>query len=99
MSQSQLERIKQQEAQLRARRQKLEAAEKTRERKKDLRRKILFGAHGLEQLKRGNPAAKELEAGLTHYLTRDGDRALFELEPKAGSQAAQPAKEEATETA
>lgn len=40
---TQLEKLKLKEAQLKARIQNLEAGQKTRERKKDMQRKILFG--------------------------------------------------------
>ncbi len=64
-----------------SRAEEAEAAEKTRERKKDVRRKILLGALVLERLRQGDPRAESLRAGLDGYLTRDNDRALFELSP------------------
>jgi len=78
---TQLEKLKQQQEQLKARIQTLEAAEKTRERKKDTSRKILLGSLVLEKLKRGDAIVKPLMAELDGYLTRDHDRALFELPP------------------
>ncbi len=78
---TQLEKLKQQQEQLKARIQTLEAAEKTRERKKDTSRKILLGSLVLEKLKRGDPVAERFKAELDGYLTRDHDRALFELAP------------------
>lgn len=76
-----LEKLKKQQEQLKARIQTLEAAEKTRERKKDVSRKILLGALVLEKLKQGDPVAERFKAELDGYLTRDHDRALFELAP------------------
>jgi len=76
-----LEKLKKQQEQLKARIQNLEAAEKTRERKKDVSRKILLGALVLEKLKRGDPVAERFKAELNEYLTRDHDRALFDLAP------------------
>lgn len=64
--------------QLTARIKKLEAAKRAKERKQDMRRKILVGSYflsvadqrgGLEYL------SKEMDA----FLTRDSDRALFGL--------------------
>lgn len=78
---TQLEKLKKQEAQLKARIQALEAGEKTRERKKDMQRKILFGSFMLQRVKENDPIALELQAKLSGYLTRDHDRALFELAP------------------
>lgn len=78
---TQLEKLKKQEAQLKVRIQALEAGEKTRERKKDVRRKILLGALVLERLKAGDGHAEALKAELAGYLTRDNDRALFGLAP------------------
>jgi hypothetical protein len=76
-----LSQLKKKQEQLTVRIQMLEAAEKTRERKKDVRRKILFGALVLERLRQGDPRAESLKAELDGYLTRDNDRALFELSP------------------
>ena len=78
---TQLEKLKKQEAQLKARIQALEAGEKTRGRKKDMQRKILFGSFMLQRVKENDPVALELQARLAGYLTRDHDRALFELPP------------------
>lgn len=76
-----LEKLKKQQEQLKARIQSLEAGQKTRERKKDMQRKILFGAYMLQRVKDGDPVALELQAKLAGYLIRDHDRALFELPP------------------
>ena len=78
-----LEKLKKQQAQIKARIQNLEAGQKTRERKKDMQRKILLGALVLERLKQGDPAAEALREKLDGYLTRDHERALFSLAPLA----------------
>ena len=88
---TQLEKLKQQQEQLKARIQNLEAGEKTRERKKDARRKILLGALLLERLKKGDPVAERFQAELDGYLTRDHDRALFELPPLPKTETAEKA--------
>ena len=77
MTKTAIEQLKKKQGQINARLQALEAAEKTRERKKDLRRKILLGAYLLEKLKQDDLLAKELQAELGGYLKRDNDRALF----------------------
>ena len=96
---TQLEKLKKQEAQLKARIQALEAGEKTRERKKDARRKILLGALLLERLKKGDPEAERFQAELDGYLTRDHDRALFELPPLPKEDNAKAVKKAEVETA
>ena len=77
----QIEALKKKQEQIATRIQLLEAAEKTRERKKDVRRKILLGALVLERLRQGDPRAESLKAELGGYLTRNNDRALFDLSP------------------
>ena len=80
MKKTQLEKLKVREAQIKARIQTLEAADKTRERKKDVRRKILLGAYVLQQLRVGDSRAEAFRVELSAYLTRDTDRALFGFE-------------------
>ena len=99
MKKTQLEKLKVREAQIKARIQSLEAADKTRERKKDLRRKILLGAYVLQQLKAGDSRAEAFRAELDGYLTRDQDRALFGLEALPKAQNEKAAKSLALESA
>ena len=77
-----IDTLKKKKDQLTARIQVLEAAEKTRARKEDVRRKILLGAYVLERLKIGDSRAETLRSELDEYLTRDADRALFNLPQK-----------------
>ena len=59
---------------------------RTRRRREDTRRKILAGAWVLEESGKSAAAAAKLRRGLDRFLSRDRDRALFELEPReAGS--------------
>lgn len=81
MTESKIEVLKKKQAQLAARIQTLEAGQKTRERKKDVRRKILLGALVLERLGQGDARAESLKAELGQYLRRENDRALFGLPP------------------
>ena len=96
---TQLEKLKLKEAQIKARIQNLEAGEKTRERKKDARRKILLGALLLERLKKGDPVAERFQAELDGYLTRDHDRALFELPPLLKTESGKATEKALAETA
>jgi hypothetical protein len=94
-----LEKLKKQQEQLKARIQSLEAGQKTRERKKDTRRKILFGSLVLERLRQGDSRAESLKAELNEYLTRDNDRALFELPPLPKAESGKAREKALAETA
>ncbi|CCG43186.1 hypothetical protein [Magnetospirillum molischianum] len=68
---------------LEAQMQAIQARQKERSRKDDTRRKVLVGAAILAEAEK-NPAAKQrLMALLDQNLTRDIDRAVFDLAPKA----------------
>ena len=73
-----LESLKKKQGQLAAQIQLLEAAQKTRERKKDTRRKILIGAYILDKTTK-NGTFNQIVTELDTYLTRSADRALFDL--------------------
>lgn len=68
-----------------ARRQKeqarIKSAESKKERAKDTRRKILTGAVVLARLDRGVWPKDKFRAMMDDDLTRDDDRALFDLAP------------------
>jgi len=72
-----IEKLKKQRDQLNLRIQKTEALEKSRERKRDTRRKILIGAYFLDQAK-SNGTFDDLCKRMETYLTRESDRALFD---------------------
>ena len=83
------ERIESLEAKLKAlkvRQQRIEARARalsqSRARKDDTRRKILIGATVLARIESQQLDHAELQAWLNAHLTRDDDRALFELPPK-----------------
>ena len=69
--------------QAKARKQKIEAqkraAERKVERNQDTRRKILVGAAILAKINRNEWPMEKLQAMLDLTLTRDDDRALFDL--------------------
>ena len=75
-----LENLKKKHAQLNAQIQALEAAEKTRERKRETRRKILVGAYYLDQA-REKHQFDALVKVMDGYLNRNSDRVLFDLPP------------------
>ena len=75
-----LETLKRKQDQLKAQIQALESAEKTREKKRDTRRKILIGAYYLDKAQSENKW-DEMVKIMDHYLTRNSDRTLFDLEP------------------
>lgn len=70
--------LKKKQAQLKAQIQALEAAERSREKKRDTRRKILIGAYYLDQAHQTN-RFNEIVDIMDRYLTRESDRALFDL--------------------
>lgn len=75
-----LEILKKKQEQLKAQIQNLEAAEKSRERKKETRRKILVGAYYLDKARSDN-SFSELIKLMDSYLNRESDREVFNLKP------------------
>ena len=73
--------------QLKARQARIEARKRAllfrQARKDDTRRKILIGATILARIDRHQLDHADLEAWLDAHLTREDDRALFELPPKS----------------
>ena len=88
-----LERLKQKREQINARIQAAEARDKTIERKRDARRKILVGAYHLEQAQKENTLA-QLNKLMDGFLTRNSDRKLFDLPELKESAEAKPKKAE-----
>jgi hypothetical protein len=81
-----LELLLEKEAQLKAQIQLAKAAERTLEKKRDTRRKILIGAAVLAKVERGEWPKQDLNLMMDGFLTRPHERALFDLE--GGSNAA-----------
>ena len=75
-----LDILKKKQEQLKAQIQNLEAAEKSRERKRDTRRKILVGAYYSDKAREENTFS-EIVKLMDSYLNRDSDRVLFDLQP------------------
>ena len=75
---SKLESLKKQQEQLKAKIQALEAAEFSRERKRETRRKILVGAYYLDKARAENKFDDFVRL-MDGYLNRDSDRILFNL--------------------
>ncbi|MCK4608206.1 MAG: mobilization protein [Gammaproteobacteria bacterium] len=73
-----LEKLKQQKDALTARIQKIESRAQAKERKLDTRKKILVGSYYLNEAAKNNSMA-ELKQLMDQYLTRNSDRALFDL--------------------
>jgi large subunit ribosomal protein L7/L12 len=73
-----LDNLKKKQAQLAARIQALEATEKSRERKRETRRKILVGAYYLDKANEEKKLASLIQM-MDGYLKRDSDRVLFGL--------------------
>lgn len=64
-----------------ARLQKYEAIGKAQQRKLDTRKKIIAGALALEHMQFDGRYGQVFRALIDEYVTRDQDRALFELPP------------------
>ena len=79
-SSKRLAQLKQKHEQLKAQIHTLEAAEQSRQRKQETRRKILIGAYYLNQAKTQD-SWSALASLMNGYLTRTSDRKLFDLPP------------------
>ena len=79
-----LEEITRKRDQLNAQIQQLKARERSEERKRDTRRKILIGGVILKLVKRGDWTQTQLQELLDRELILDRDRILFDLPPKEG---------------
>jgi hypothetical protein len=75
-----LELLLEKEAQLKAQIQQAKAAERTLEKKRDTRRKILIGAAVLARVERGEWPKQDLKLMMDGFLTRPHERELFDLE-------------------
>ena len=74
-----LDKLKEQQEKLKARIINIENREKTQERKRDTRRKILIGSYYLEKARENN-SMEEIKSLMDTFLTRNSDRILFNLE-------------------
>ena len=73
-----IENLKKKQAQLRSKIISLEASEKSRERKRETRRKILIGSYFLEKARSEN-SYDDLVKKMDEYLSRESDREVFDL--------------------
>lgn len=76
-----LDALKEKQKQLSAKILKLESLEKSKERKRDTRRKILIGSYFLDKAHQENKLSA-LYHEVEHYLSRDSDRELFQVTPE-----------------
>lgn len=75
-----LQRLLEKEAQLKAQIQQAKAAERTLEKKRDTRRKILIGAAVMARVEHGEWPKDDLLAMMDGFLTRPNERDLFGLD-------------------
>jgi hypothetical protein len=80
-----LELLLEKEAQLKAQIQQAKAAERTLEKKRDTRRKILIGAAVLARVERGEWPQRDLAMMMDGFLTRPHERELFDLDGDEGT--------------
>ena len=74
---SKIDALKIKRERLQAQIQKLEASEKSRERKQDTRRKILVGSYFIDKAKEEGEI-ESLYQLMEDYLKREGDKQLFQ---------------------
>ena len=88
-----LEKLLQKEAQLKAQIQQAKAAERTLERKRDTRRKILIGSAVMARVESGRWPQADLLEMMDGFLSRQNERELFGLDAEADSGAVAEKKE------
>ena len=91
-----LERLLEKEAQLKAQIQQAKAAERTLEKKRDTRRKILVGAAVMARVESGRWPKEDLLEMMDGFLSRPNERELFDLavEDEASGDLEQPQVEQ-----
>ena len=91
-----LDKLLEKEAQIKAQIQQAKAAERTLEKKRDTRRKILVGAAVFARVENGEWPESDLKMMMDGFLTRPNERELFGLdgsgEAMAGSKAVESAQ-------
>ena len=85
-----LQRLLEKEAQLKAQIQQAKAAERTLEKKKDTRRKILIGAAVMARVNSGEWPEADLRMMMDGFLTRPNERELFDLDAAEEAANAEP---------
>ena len=75
-----LDKLIEKEAQLKAQIQQAKAAERTLEKKRDTRRKVLIGAAVMARVENGQWPESDLKMMMDGFLTRPNERELFELD-------------------
>jgi hypothetical protein len=83
-----LQKLEERQRRLQVEIQRERAMEAQQERKRDARRKIVVGAMVLGWVERGEWPQERLLEKLDAYLTRDHDRALFDLARRSDANAA-----------
>ena len=81
-----LRKIEEKQARLKAEAQRLKARTRQNRRKRETRRKILAGAMVLDRVEQGDLPEKLFLSDMDKFLTRDHERALFDLPPRAAKE-------------
>ena len=81
-----IRKLQEKQARVTAEIQRAKARQRQNQRKRDTRRKILLGAMLLDRIERGKVPEKVVMADMDQFLTRDHERALFDLPPRAASE-------------
>ena len=84
-----LEKLKEQRAQIEARIKRIESKEKSQERKRETRKKIIVGGYFLDRMKNDAGLQTQVMTDLEKRLNRNLDRDVFgfELKEDAGTEA------------
>ena len=82
-----LESLRRQQAQIKAQIQQAEARERTKEGKRDTRRKFLIGEALIGEVESGRFEIADLISIMSRFLIRENDRALFGLKSKSDNDA------------
>ena len=91
-----LEKLLQKEAQLKAQIQQAKAAERTLEKKRDTRRKILIGAAVMARVESGRWPKADLLEMMDGFLSRPNERDLFGLDDGSDGRGEQTAASRST---
>lgn len=78
-TEARLQKLEQQKREIERKMQNIRARQSAEERKKDTRRKVLAGAFLLEKVEKGEFDKADFLRGMDGFLSRDIDRALFDL--------------------
>jgi len=81
-----IRKLEEKQARVTAEIQRVKARQRHNRRKRETRRKILAGAMVLDRVEQGDLPEKLFLSDMDKFLTRDHERALFDLPPRAAKE-------------